>query len=36
VHLVLEHLAANGRARLVSPGGPSTARFARAAGGARR
>ncbi|HEX2485642.1 MAG TPA: glucose-6-phosphate isomerase [Myxococcota bacterium] len=35
VHLVLEHLAANGRARLVSAGGPRTARFARA-GGARR
>jgi glucose-6-phosphate isomerase len=30
VHLLLEHLAANGRARLVAAGGPATGTFARA------
>ena len=31
VHLLLEHLAANGRARVVTGGGPAVATFARAA-----
>lgn len=30
VHLLLEHLSANGRARVAAPGGPATATFARA------
>jgi glucose-6-phosphate isomerase len=35
VHLLLEHLAANGRARVVTGGGPAVATFARAARGAK-